>query len=196
MPAATACSTLAARASSSPAADPTTAAELGPSSLPLAVIQHAVHAQLPQSLVRSRISSSPTLLPTHLAQLVTALSLCARVSLRASGLFIEAIVEGLQCGTVTGLGLTRRALIAAVGSARAMHHVKEGLDWSGRDKDGGKSECVPPCSFQVRPRICADVASYRRDAFLQVLDKYTNLGIYLVRRSSSCSPPCGSRRQR
>ncbi|GAA5854007.1 hypothetical protein JCM9279_003760 [Rhodotorula babjevae] len=154
MPAATACTALAGLASSSSA--PTTTS--GPSSVPLAAIQHAVHAQLPQSLVRSRISSSPTLLPTHLAQLVTALSLCARVSLRASALFIEAIVEGLQCGTVTGLGLTRRALIAAVGSARAMHHVKEGLDWSGRDKDGGKSE----------------------DAFLQVLDKYTNLGIYLI----------------
>ncbi|GAA5914180.1 hypothetical protein JCM8208_003931 [Rhodotorula glutinis] len=141
-----------------PASSPAAPDASGPSALPLAAIQHAVHAQLPQSLVRSRISSSPTLLPTHLAQLVTALSLCARVSLRASALFIEAIVEGLQCGTVTGLGLTRRALIAAVGSARAMHHVKEGLDWSGRDKDGGKSE----------------------DAFLQVLDKYTNLGIYLI----------------
>lgn len=123
---------------------PTTslAAASSGSSLPISAIQAAVQTQLPQSLVRSRISSSPTLLPTHLAQLVTALSLCARVSLRASALFIEAIVEGLQCGTVTGLGLTRRALIAAVGSARALHHVKEGLDWSGRDKDGGKSECV------------------------------------------------------
>ncbi|GAA5944013.1 hypothetical protein JCM3775_006809 [Rhodotorula graminis] len=153
MPDTAACSTLAERHHLASSVAAPTAADL-----PLTAIQHAVHAQLPQSLVRSRISSSPTLLPTHLAQLVTALSLCARVSLRASALFIEAIVEGLQCGTVTGLGLTRRALIAAVGSARAMHHVKEGLDWSGRDKDGGKSE----------------------DAFLQVLDKYTNLGIYLI----------------
>ncbi|PRQ70086.1 hypothetical protein AAT19DRAFT_11739 [Rhodotorula toruloides] len=81
-----------------------------------------------------------------------------RVSLRASALFIEAIGESLQCGTVTGLGVTRRALIAAVSSARALHYVKEGLDWTGKDKEGKKSE----------------------DTFLQVLDKYTNLGIYLI----------------
>ncbi|GAA6003345.1 hypothetical protein JCM10207_000286 [Rhodosporidiobolus poonsookiae] len=113
---------------------------------------------LPQSLVLSRLAASPTLLPPHLAQLVTALSLCARVSIRASALFLEAALESLQVGTVTGLGLTRRALIAAVGSARALHYVKEGLDWSGRDEDGKKSD----------------------DAFLQVLDKWTNLGVYMI----------------
>ncbi|GAA6048137.1 hypothetical protein JCM3770_003679 [Rhodotorula araucariae] len=145
-------------AAPAPASSASASAASSAASLPLSAIHAAVQTQLPQSLVRSRISSSPTLLPSHLAQLVTALSLCARVSLRASALFIEAIVEGLQCGTVTGLALTRRALIAAVGSARALHYVKEGLDWSGRDKDGEKSE----------------------DAFLQVLDKYTNLGIYLI----------------
>ncbi|GAA6001778.1 lipase family protein [Rhodotorula paludigena] len=137
------------------------AAAAATSSASLAAASSALTvAALPQSLVRSRISSSPTLLPAHLAQLVTALSLCARVSLRASALFIEAIVETLQCGTVTGLGVTRRALIAAVESARALHYVKEGLDWAGRSEDGKKSE--------------------HRDSFLQVLDKYTNLGIYLI----------------
>ncbi|KWU45680.1 alpha/beta-hydrolase [Rhodotorula sp. JG-1b] len=95
----------------------------------------ALAAPLAQSIARSRISSAPTLLPAHLAQLVTALSLAARVSLRASAVFIEAIVETLQRGTATGLGVTRRALIAAVGSARALHYI---------------------------------------------LDKYTNLGIYLI----------------
>lgn len=118
------------------------------------VVQHAAAAtatsmpylplipspHLPQSLIRTQLSSSPTLLPSHLAQLVTALSLAARVSLRASALFIEAIGESLQCGTVTGLGVTRRALIAAVSSARALHYVKEGLDWTGKDKEGKKSE--------------------------------------------------------
>jgi hypothetical protein len=97
---------------------------------------------LAQSLISSRLSTSPTLLPPHLAQLVTALSLCARVSVRASALFIEAVLEGLQYTTVTGLGVTRRALIAAVGSARAMQYVKEGLDWSGRDERGEKSRFV------------------------------------------------------
>ncbi|GAA5835382.1 hypothetical protein JCM11251_005219 [Rhodosporidiobolus azoricus] len=111
-----------------------------------------------QSLVRSRLSTNSTLLPPHLAQLVTALSLCARVSIRASALFLEAILESLQCTTVTGLGVTRRALIAAVGSARAMQYVKEGLDWSGRDDKGDKTQ----------------------DSFLEVLDKWTNLGTYFI----------------
>ncbi|GAA5989130.1 hypothetical protein JCM11641_007606 [Rhodosporidiobolus odoratus] len=128
------------------------------SSHPLASLLPVLSSTLPQSLVRSRLSSSPTLLPSHLAQLVTALSLCARVSLRASALFVEAILESLQATTVTGLGVTRRALIAAVGSARAMHYVKEGLDWSGRDDKGVKNE----------------------DTFLQVLDKWTNLGTYFI----------------
>lgn len=100
----------------------------------------ALVAPLAQSIARSQISSAPTLLPAHLAQLVTALSLAARVSLRASALFIEAIVETLQRGTATGLGVTRRALIAAVGSARALHYVTQGLDWSGRGDDGKKIE--------------------------------------------------------
>ncbi|GAA5863940.1 hypothetical protein JCM8547_005287 [Rhodosporidiobolus lusitaniae] len=111
-----------------------------------------------RSLVKSSLSSAPTLLPPHLAQLITALSLCARVSLRASALFLEAILESVQYTTVTGLGVTRRALIAAVGSARAMHYVKEGLDWSGRNADGEKSQ----------------------DTFLQVLEKWTNLGTYFI----------------
>jgi hypothetical protein len=95
---------------------------------------------LAQSLVLSRLSTSPTLLPENLAKLVTALSLAARVSLRTSALFLEAILEGLQGSTVASLGVTRRALIAAVGSARALHYVKGGLDWSGRDEDGKKTE--------------------------------------------------------
>lgn len=95
---------------------------------------------LAQSLVLSRLSTSPTLLPENLAKLVTALSLAARVSLRTSALFLEAILETLQGSTVASLGVTRRALIAAVGSARALHYVKGGLDWSGRDQDGKKTE--------------------------------------------------------
>ncbi|GAA5943218.1 uncharacterized protein JCM15063_005295 [Sporobolomyces koalae] len=123
----------------------------GPASIPRPQL-------LAQSLVLSRLSTSPTVLPPNLANLVTALSLAARVSLRTSALFLEAILEGLQGTTVASLGLTRRFLIAAVGSARNLHYVRGGLDWSGRDEAGNKTE----------------------DAFLTVLDKYTNLGIYLI----------------
>ncbi|GAA5954882.1 hypothetical protein JCM3765_007801 [Sporobolomyces pararoseus] len=113
---------------------------------------------LAQSLVLSRLSTSPTLLPENLAKLVTALSLAARVSLRTSALFLEAILEGLQKSSIGGLGVTRRTLISAVASARSLNYLKQGLDWSGRDQDGNKTD----------------------DAFLNVLDKYTNLGIYLI----------------
>jgi len=107
---------------------------------PSETITALVPRPLAQSLVLSRLSTSPTLLPENLAKLVTALSLAARVSLRASALFIEAILEGLQGSTVASLGVTRRALIAAVGSARGLHYVKGGLDWSGRDEEGKKTE--------------------------------------------------------
>ncbi|GAA6039615.1 hypothetical protein JCM8097_002215 [Rhodosporidiobolus ruineniae] len=136
----------------SPPAPPTSTA------LSLAVSSPTSLAPLAQSLVHSRLSTAPTLLPPHLAQLITALSLAARVSLRGSALVLEALLETLQCTTVTGLGVTRRALIAAVGSARAMHYVREGLDWSGRDDKGDKTG----------------------DTFLQVLDKWTNLGTYFI----------------
>lgn len=95
---------------------------------------------LAQSLVLSRLATHPTVLPAHLAKLVTALSLAARVSLRTSALFLEAILEALQGTTVASLGVTRRALIAAVASARALHYVRGGLDWSGRDEHGNKTE--------------------------------------------------------
>lgn len=105
----------------------------------LALFNSAAPA-LVQSLVNSRLSASPTLLPQNLASLITALSLAARVSIRASALLIEAILESGRYSTATGMGLTRRALISAVGSARALHYVNQKLDWSGRDANGTKSE--------------------------------------------------------
>ncbi len=75
--------------------------------------------------------TGPTLLPENLATLITACSLAARVSLRASALFIEAILEGLRYSSMTGLGLTRRALITAVSSARVLHEVQLSLGWKG-----------------------------------------------------------------
>lgn len=97
---------------------------------------------LAQSLVLSRLASSPTLLPETLASLITAISLAARVSIKGAALFIEALLESARYSTQTSLGLTRRALISAVGSARALHYVNQKLDWSGRNAEGVKSRCV------------------------------------------------------
>ncbi|KAH8930111.1 hypothetical protein BT69DRAFT_1315303, partial [Atractiella rhizophila] len=103
------------------------------------------------SLVLHRLATTSPLLPVQLAELITALSIAARVSLRASALFAEAILEGARVGTGTGMGLSRRAIIAALGSARWMREITAG------GTNGGEE-----------------------DKFLQVLDHYTNLGIYMV----------------
>ena len=94
---------------------------------------------LATSLVLSRLSNSPTLLPANVARLISAISMIARVSIRASGLFIECLLEACQLGTIGGLGLTRRMLITAVGSARTLQYVNKSLDWTGRDDDGNKT---------------------------------------------------------
>lgn len=97
---------------------------------------------LAHSMVLAKLSTTPTLLPEQLASLITAVSLAARVSIRASALFVEAIMETARYSTSTGLGLTRRALIAAVGSARALHNVNSKLDWSGKGENGIASKLV------------------------------------------------------
>lgn len=104
--------------------------------LPLEIVQSLRRTPIQTAVSLSQISASPTLLPDNLAKLITAVSLAARVSLRASALFIEAMLESAKYGTSTSLGLTRRALITAVGSARAVHYIKGGLDWGGRDAHG------------------------------------------------------------
>lgn len=95
----------------------------------------------------SSISSSP-LLPERLASAITYIALGARISLRASALLLEAVLETARYGTSTTLGITRRALLNAVNSARMLHGLATG------DKGDG--------------------------LFAQILDKYTNVGIYIV----------------
>ncbi|PWN39666.1 hypothetical protein IE81DRAFT_368901 [Ceraceosorus guamensis] len=120
-----------------------------------------VVAAITGSSALSRLAASgPTLLPTQIAEFVTSLSLLARVSLKSAAFFIEVVLEGAKYGTGFGLGLTRRALISAVGSARALHAIKSGEDW----KPG-------------------ELTHDDRDGFLAVLDRYTSLGIYLIHSS-------------
>jgi hypothetical protein len=99
-------------------------------------------AVLAQSLVLSRLATGDPLLPSSIANLISALSIISRISLRTAALFVEAILESVKNSASVGLGLTRRALIAAVGSARTMHYIAKGLDWTGADSTGAKSGCV------------------------------------------------------
>ncbi|PWN30634.1 alpha/beta-hydrolase, partial [Jaminaea rosea] len=99
-----------------------------------------------------------TVLPTHIAEAITGLSIVARVSLRATAFFLEVILEATKFGTGIGMGLTRRALIGAIGAARTMHALTPGSD---DDKLLGPADGL-------------------NSALLSILDRYTAAGIYVV----------------
>ncbi len=104
-----------------------------------------------------------------MASLITSLSLLARVSLRSTALFVELILETARFSTVAGLGITRRALIAAVGSARTMHAML--------DTEGG-SEWDPQQAGLSSHKL--GNSNEQQAGYLSVLDKYTAVGIYLI----------------
>lgn len=118
------------------------------------------------------ISTIPTLFPAPIAGLITALATSARVSLRLSAFFIEAILETSQYSTRLSLGYTRRLLVTALSSARRVYLISNAaadgeflslIGYQGQDAKEGEEEPRP-----------------KKDGFLQVLDKYTNLGIYII----------------
>ncbi|ORY94787.1 hypothetical protein BCR43DRAFT_460590 [Syncephalastrum racemosum] len=101
------------------------------------------------------VYASSTLLPTNIANLITAVSLAARLSLRCSSLFMEILFETAKYSTVFSFGLSRQALVNAISTAKRLHAITY--------------------SDQPSQDIPAE-----RSGFLQVLDKYTNLGIYVI----------------
>ena len=115
------------------------------------------------------MTSSPALLPQNVADMVTNLALLARVSIKSTAFFIEVILEAAKYSTGMGLGLTRRALISAVGTARAVHALKNGEEWDA--KAAGRSG---ESGVKALARV------NQKAAYLSVLDKYTALGVYLI----------------
>ncbi|KAN0063039.1 hypothetical protein ACQY0O_004202 [Thecaphora frezii] len=113
-----------------------------------------------------RYATGPTLLPQQVAEVVSNLSLLARVSLKSAAFFIELILEAAKYGTGLGLGITRRALIGAVGTARALHSIGTGQEWDAQA--AGK------------PLTISNSVKNANEAFLSLLDKYTAVGIYLI----------------
>lgn len=71
-------------------------------------------------------AASATLLPTNIANLITAVSLAARLSLRCSSLFIEILFETAKYSTIFGFGLSRQALINAISTAKSLHALTYG----------------------------------------------------------------------
>lgn len=62
------------------------------------------------------------------------------------------------------------------------------LDFGGRELESCVNR-VPELRLMGQGRPCCYLRT--RDAFLQILDKYTNLGIYLVRVTARRWPPVG-----
>uniref|UniRef100_V5F384 Lipase n=1 Tax=Kalmanozyma brasiliensis (strain GHG001) TaxID=1365824 RepID=V5F384_KALBG len=92
--------------------------------------------------------------------MVSNLSVIARVSLKAAAFFIEIILEAVKNSTGFSLGITRRALINAVGTARAVHSLTSGQVWDAKTTGRSGTTAGP--------------------SFLSILDKYTAVGIYLI----------------
>ncbi|KAI8446889.1 hypothetical protein BY996DRAFT_6421843 [Phakopsora pachyrhizi] len=69
----------------------------------------------------SRLDSTPTPLSPRIASVVTAASLATRLSLQSSALFIQLIFETLRYLSTASLGISYRAIVSAVGGARAIH---------------------------------------------------------------------------
>ncbi|KAI8377742.1 uncharacterized protein BYT42DRAFT_571448 [Radiomyces spectabilis] len=93
---------------------------------------------------------SPTLLPENIANFITAASLATRLSLRCSSLLVETLFEAAKYSTVLTLGLSRSALSNALTTAKKLH------------------------------ALSSQSLTEEKNAFMHVLDKYTNLGIYIV----------------
>ncbi|CDU23960.1 uncharacterized protein SPSC_02589 [Sporisorium scitamineum] len=107
-----------------------------------------------------KYATASPLLPQQVAEMVSNLSVIARVSLKAAAFFIEVILEAVKNSTGMTLGITRRALISAVGTARAVHSLTSGEAWDAKNT-GTSSQASTP-------------------SFLSILDKYTAVGIYLI----------------
>ena len=115
------------------------------------------------------ITTLPTLFPAPVASLITAMATSARVSLRISAFLVEAMLDGSQYTTRLSLGYTRRLLITAISSARRVYLM------SSAAAQGG---LLPMVGFD--PEVSAQENKTSTKGFLEVLDKYTNLGIYII----------------
>jgi hypothetical protein len=129
------------------------------------VVQRSVSAD--SALVLA--ADQPTVLSAPVASLITTLATSARLSLRVTAFFIEAILETSQYSTRMSLGYTRRLLITAISSARRVYLASNAAidgDLLGAVGLGGAGDKY--------------ALATGTDAFLNVLDRWTNLGIYVI----------------
>ena len=115
------------------------------------------------------ITTLPTLFPAPVAALITTMATSARVSLKMSAFLIETILDGSQYTTRMSLGYTRRLLITAISSARRVYLMSSAA---------AHGDFLPVVGFD--PEEPSPKSKESTSGFLQMLDKYTNLGIYLI----------------
>lgn len=104
----------------------------------------------------ARLEKTPTMLPQHIAQIISATSNAARLSLRSSSAVADLFLDSLRYSTSSSISLTRRVLSSAVGSAR----------------------CKSALDLGSRGFLKLDVTLEK--GFMKMLDHYTNVGIYMV----------------
>jgi flagellar biosynthesis protein FliR len=66
---------------------------------------------------------SPTLLPEQIANVITAIALTARLSIRCSSLLIEALLESVKYSTSFSFGVSRHVIINALSTAKKFHEL-------------------------------------------------------------------------
>ncbi|KAI8639867.1 hypothetical protein BD408DRAFT_445622 [Parasitella parasitica] len=105
-----------------------------------------------------------TLLSGNVANMVTAVSFATRISLRCSSIFFDAVFDAAKYGTSISLGLSKDALTNALSTARSLH-------------TNTQSKIASSTSI-VHEKL-------EESLFVQVLEKYTNMGLYLVSHTFS-----------
>lgn len=96
-------------------------------------------------------TAGATILPENLALLVSRLSYVGTLSIRSSALLAEAALEGTRVGMITGLELGRKTLEGLVTSV-----------------------------FDLLLHDSNNFGGNRRGAFGSLVEKYSNLGVYLL----------------
>lgn len=97
------------------------------------------------------------LLPAAMASLISSFAIATRLSLRMAGIVVENMFESLKFSASASLGLTRRALVTAVSSAKMLHLLA-------LRKPDSSNDAI---------------------TFYSVLDAYTNFGISIIHNSFS-----------
>jgi hypothetical protein len=117
------------------------------------------------------LPNETTILPARVANLITALASSTRLTLSGVAFFIETILETSQFSTRISLGYTRKLLISAITSARRVYRLSNAA-LSG--------DILTLLDFRDTPQPDNGTGTGNGDAFLQVLDRYTNLGVYVI----------------